>query len=64
MTPEDIKAIRAGLGLTQAQFAEAMGSDISAVQRWEGGQRKPRGAALKLLEGLEAKANRRKDGKR
>lgn len=40
--PEDIRAFRASLGLTQAEFARQYGVNISTVQRWE----KPTGKAL------------------
>ncbi len=56
MTPDQIKAIRAALNMTQAEFAAAMGSSTQAVQKWEQGSREPRGAAVKLLEQLGERA--------
>ena len=55
MTPERIKALRQSLGLTQSQFAEALGIKLRAVTYWEAGapDRKPAGPALILLHMLE-----------
>lgn len=47
--PEEIKAIRDGLGLSQAEFAELLGVSKRTLQEWEQGRCKPTGAALKLL---------------
>jgi putative transcriptional regulator len=62
MTAGEIRAIRAAAGMTQAEFAAALGSDLRTVQRWEAGDRKPRGAAVKLLEQIGARAKRKKKG--
>jgi len=37
MTPDELKAIRARLGLTQAQLAEQLGVERNTVNRWEMG---------------------------
>ena len=37
MTPEQMKAARAKLGLSQPQFATAIGMSSSAVKAWEQG---------------------------
>lgn len=37
MTPSEFRAIRVGLGLSQAKLAEVVGRDTRTVQRWEGG---------------------------
>lgn len=47
----DVRAIRASLGLTQAQLGEAVGVDQSTVSNWENGMM-PRGPARKLLQTL------------
>ena len=39
MSPEEIKRIRASLGLRQQQLAELLGVDRVAVARWETGAR-------------------------
>lgn len=50
----DVKAIRAQLGLTQAQLGDAVGVDQSTVSNWENGS-PPRGPARKLLVKLAAR---------
>jgi DNA-binding transcriptional regulator YiaG len=47
----DVRAIRARLGLTQAQLSEELGVDQSTVSNWENGT-SPRGPARKLLQAL------------
>lgn len=46
---EDIVALRRFLGLTQAQFAQAMGISVHTLRNWEQGRRKPEGPGLALL---------------
>lgn len=41
MDSEQIKALRARMGLTQHEFAEEIGVRPIAVSRWECGTRKP-----------------------
>lgn len=48
-TPEEVKAIRARLGMSQATFARAFGIDINTVQQYEQGRRRPSGPASILL---------------
>jgi putative transcriptional regulator len=45
----DTVAIRAALGLSQAAFARRFGLDVTAVQAWEQGRRRPDRAARILL---------------
>jgi len=45
----DVAAIRAKLGLTQAEFAARFGFGIRAVHQWEQGKRRPEGPARILL---------------
>jgi len=59
MKPEEIRDLRHSLGLTQAQFADALGLSDKPIQskrqliwRWESGQRAPSQAALILLQQL------------
>lgn len=54
----DVKAIRASLGLTQAQLGAAIGVDQSTVSNWEKGNA-PRGPARKLLQSLIARRPKR-----
>ena len=37
MTPDQLKALRARLGLTQAELAEQIGVERNTVNRWEMG---------------------------
>ena len=57
--PIYIKDLRTRLGLTQRQFAEAIGATITTVSRWECGKMKPlpvyQTAIRKLEEGGTAK---------
>ncbi|MGL4214387.1 MAG: NadS family protein [Morganella morganii] len=45
----DVKAIRDTAGLTQQQFALAVGVSPSLVEAWEQHRRIPKGSSLKLL---------------
>ena len=46
---EDIAALRKFVGLTQAEFAQAMEISVHTLRNWEQGRRKPEGPALALL---------------
>jgi putative transcriptional regulator len=45
----DVAGIRATLGLSQAAFARRFGLDVTALQAWEQGRRRPDRAARILL---------------
>lgn len=45
----DVRAIRAGTGLSQAAFAKRFGFSVGAVREWEQGRRQPEAAARVLL---------------
>ena len=45
----DVKAIRHGLGKSQAEFARMIGVSVSTLQNWEQGRRRPVGPARALL---------------
>ena len=45
----DVKAIRSGMGLTQAAFALRFGFSTAAVREWEQRRRRPEAAARVLL---------------
>ncbi len=47
-----LKLLREALGLTQREFASALGRTIRTVQNYEGGHRVPDEATLKLIETL------------
>ena len=49
LAPEQIKHIREGSHVSQAVFARLLNTSLSTVQKWEIGQKKPTGTALKLL---------------
>ncbi len=49
LLPEQIKQIREVSRVSQAVFARLLNTSLSTVQKWEIGQKKPTGAALKLL---------------
>ena len=46
---EDITALRNFVGLTQAEFAQAIEISVHTLRNWEQGRRKPEGPALALL---------------
>ena len=46
---EDITALRNFVGLTQAEFAQAIEISVHTLRNWEQGRRKPVGPALALL---------------
>ncbi|QXM24338.1 helix-turn-helix domain-containing protein [Elioraea tepida] len=45
----DVAGIRAALGLSQAAFARRFGLDVTALQAWEQGRRRPDRTARILL---------------
>ena len=46
---EDVAALRNFIGLTQAEFAQALEISVHTLRNWEQGRRKPEGPALALL---------------
>jgi putative transcriptional regulator len=46
---DDVSALRRFVGLTQVQFAQAMGISVHTLRNWEQGRRHPDGPALALL---------------
>lgn len=46
---QDIKALRAFIGLTQQQLAQAMGISVHTLRNWEQDRRRPEGPAIALL---------------
>lgn len=49
LEPAQIKQIRESSKVSQAVFARLLNTSLSTVQKWEIGQKKPTGTALKLL---------------
>ncbi len=47
--PADVKAVRAKLKTTQAEFALLIGVSVATLRNWEQGRRSPDGPALALL---------------
>ncbi|MCW5732110.1 MAG: DNA-binding transcriptional regulator [Alphaproteobacteria bacterium] len=61
LTPEQIRQIRAREKASQAVFARYLNVTTGLVSQWERGEKRPRGASLKLLtlvakKGLQAVA--------
>lgn len=46
---DDIIVLRRFVGLTQAQFARAIGISVHTLRNWEQGRRQPQGPAIALL---------------
>ena len=46
---EDVAALRRFVGLSQPQFAQAMGISVHTLRNWEQGRRRPEGPAIGLL---------------
>ncbi len=48
-TGKDFVALRQFVGMSQVQFAEALGISVHTLRNWEQGRRTPEGPALALL---------------
>lgn len=46
---EDVAALRRFVGLSQTQFAQAVGISVHTLRNWEQGRRRPEGPAVALL---------------
>ena len=53
MAPEDIRALRLREQASQAVFARHLNVTKGLVSQWERGEKRPRGASLKLLTLVE-----------
>ena len=53
ISPVDVKAVRAKLGMSQSQFALCLVIPIKTLQKWEQGERRPDGAANALLRVMD-----------
>jgi putative transcriptional regulator len=59
LSPRQIQALREREGVSQKVFARYLNVPVTLISQWERGERKPSGAAIKLLsvvkhKGLEA----------
>jgi putative transcriptional regulator len=54
-SPDQIKALRERLKLSQAVLAAVLNTSVSTVQKWEIGDQRPSGPSLKLLNLLDRK---------
>lgn len=52
---DDIKALRATLGLTQEALAQEITVSVTTICRWESGRTKPSRHTSKLLDALAGK---------
>jgi putative transcriptional regulator len=55
LEPNQIKQIRESSPVSQAVFAAVLNTSVSTVQKWEIGQKRPTGTALKLLHLVQKK---------
>ena len=55
LQPREIKRIREATHVSQAVFAALLNTSLSTVQKWEIGQKRPTGTALKLLHLVQKK---------
>ena len=60
MKPTEIRAIREGMRLTQADLADRLGTTQTCISRWESGRRSPRGPAVVLLRRLAELSQKKK----
>ena len=55
LTPDQIKAVREETLTSQSVFARYLGVTPNLISKWESGERKPTGPALKLLNLVKTK---------
>jgi putative transcriptional regulator len=48
-TPRQIKKVRLREKVSQSVFAKYLNTSLSTIKHWEQGEKRPRGAAMKLL---------------
>ncbi|MCK9598325.1 MAG: helix-turn-helix domain-containing protein [Sphaerochaeta sp.] len=60
VTPDDIKALRKELNLSQFAFCLKLGVSLSSVSRWEQGRVAPSALALKKIRQLQAQVKARR----
>lgn len=59
MTPAEIRSRRESLGMSEAQFAAALGVSARSVRFWQLGKRNPSKAVVMLMKGLRKPKNPR-----
>jgi putative transcriptional regulator len=52
--PDEVKGIRAMMGVSQPVFGQFLGVDVRTVRSWEQGRRVPSGMAQRFLEEIQA----------
>jgi putative transcriptional regulator len=52
--PDEVKGIRAMIGVSQPLFGQFLGVDVKTVRSWEQGRRTPSGMACRFLEEIQA----------
>jgi putative transcriptional regulator len=52
-SPDEVKAIRAMIGVSQPIFGQFLGVDVKTVRSWEQGRRTPSGMASRFLEEIQ-----------
>lgn len=55
MSGEAIRALRSRFNLSQAMLAEYVNMSVVTISKWERGEKKPNGAALRVLNTMAAK---------
>ena len=53
-SPDEVKGIRATMGVSQPIFSQFLGVDVKTVRSWEQGRRTPSGMACRFLEEIQA----------
>jgi putative transcriptional regulator len=51
--PDEVKEIRAMMGVSQPIFGQFLGVDVKTVRSWEQGRRVPSGMACRFLEEIQ-----------
>jgi putative transcriptional regulator len=54
-SPDEIRALRERLNISQAVLASVINASANSIQKWERGAKRPSGTALKLLSLLDRK---------
>jgi putative transcriptional regulator len=51
--PDDVREIRAMIGVSQPIFGQFLGVDVKTIRSWEQGRRTPSGMACRFLEEIQ-----------